>query len=281
MSSNIVYHRHEPRADLKKEINYIWFMETEEGEEQETPDLLIPDGYPEIIFVLKGSYRKRPLADSSRVEVVDRSSVVGLQQRSLLVKRVGPVRLIGIKFKPIGFYHCFGEKAIQTAGKTEALEVLEAPWLMDLEQELKTLDSLSPMQSVISEYISRQLVGQSVLPKEMVLDKCINAIIDANGSISLETLAEKVGKGKRQIQRYFREYIGMSPKKFCSLIRFKSVYKQNVLSDSALGHFFDHGYFDQSHYIKDFRAKLGITPSDTLSREFKAQNEIAKKSIRT
>ncbi len=281
MNNDILYQRHEPHAELKNQINYFWYMESQEGEQQHTPDLLIPDGYPEIIFVLKGSYSKRTIRDSSRVEKVKASSVIGVQQRSLLVKRNGAVRLVGIKFKPLGFYRCFGKKAAHTIGKTDGLKVLEAPWLLELEQKLKASFSLLQMLELLNKSFSDHLDMKSILPKELVLEKCINAIIEANGSISLEKLEEKAGKGKRQIQRYFKEYIGITPKKFSSLIRFKSVYKQNVLSDTALGHFFDHGYFDQSHFIKDFRTNLGVTPSDILSKEFKAQNEIAKKSIRS
>ncbi|MEM7380573.1 MAG: helix-turn-helix domain-containing protein [Bacteroidota bacterium] len=281
MKSDIIYQRHEPFAELKNQINYFWYMESEEGELQQTPDLLIPDGYPEIIFVLKGSYSKRTISDSSRVEIVKASSVIGLQQRSLLVKRNGAVRLIGIKFKPLGFYRCFGKKAVQTAGKTEGLKALEASWLLNLERQLKASDSLPQILELLNQSISSHTNVESSLPNEAILEKCIEAIIGANGNISLVNLEEKAGKGKRQIQRYFKEYIGMSPKKFSSLIRFKSVYKQNVLSDAALGHFFDHGYFDQSHFIKDFRANLGITPSDSISQEFRAQNDIAKKSVRS
>ncbi|MEO0525777.1 MAG: helix-turn-helix domain-containing protein [Bacteroidota bacterium] len=274
------YHRQEPCTDLKKYISYYWYMENSENQEQQYPDLLIPDGYPEIIFILHGSYSKRPLSADSQITMVHSSSVIGIQNRSLLVKRVGKVKLFGIKFKPIGFYRLFGEKAVSVVDRTLSLNTFGTSYLLTLEEYLKNVDawedSIRSIERTLLAHVSKTPYSE----KEDLAQQCIDEILDSKGNISLTQLSKKINKGHRQIQRYFKKYVGISPKKFSNLIRFKSVYKKNVLSDTALGHFFDYGYADQSHFIKDFKTHLGTTPSNTSAIKFKVQNEMAKKSIR-
>lgn len=280
MADTIKYKRHEPLADLKKHISYYWSMENEGNEEQEHPDLLIPDGYPEIIFILEGSYYKRPLANDSQIAIVNTSSVIGIQNKSLLVKRIDKVKLFGIKFKPMGFYRFFGQKAIQTVDNTMALNAFDMLFLLELEQTLKNKGSSDIEVELVENTLLAHVSEAKYSVKEDIVKECINEILRTEGNIALDELSKKAIKSKRQIQRYFKECIGISPKKFSNLIRFKAIYKKNVLSDISLGHFFDYGYFDQSHFIKDFRTNLGITPSNTSSQKFKVQNEIAKKSVR-
>ncbi|WP_430965377.1 AraC family transcriptional regulator [Spongiimicrobium sp. 2-473A-2-J] len=280
MADTITYQRHEPFIDLKKYISYYWYMENEAEEEQAYPDLLIPDGYPEIIFILEGAYHKRPLIDESQVAIVNSSSVVGIQHQSLLVKRMGKVRLFGIKFKPMGFYRFFGPMAARTLGHTLSLHEFDIPYLLELEGSLRKSESPDKAVARIDHTLDAHKSGLKYSKKEDVVQECINGILETQGNMGLNELSAKVGKGKRQIQRYFKECVGLSPKRFSKLIRFKSVYKKDVLSETSLGHFFDHGYFDQSHFIKDFRANLGTTPSHTSSHKFRAQNRIAKKSMR-
>lgn len=280
MADTITYQRHEPLAALKRYISYYWYMENEAEEEQAYPDLLIPDGYPEIIFSLEGAYHKRPLIDESQVAIVNRSSVVGIQHQSLLVKRMGKVRLFGIKFKPVGFYRFFGSMATRTIGRTLPLHEFDIPYLLELEDGLRKSESPDKAIAEIDRTLDIHKSGLKYAKKEDIVQECINGILETQGNMDLNELSAKVGKGKRQLQRYFKECVGLSPKRFSKLIRFKSVYKKDVLSDSSLGHFFDHGYFDQSHLIKDFRVNLGTTPSRTSSQEFRAQNRIAKKSMR-
>ncbi len=279
MENTITYRRYEPLADLKRDIHYYWYMESGEREEQAYPDLLIPDGYPEIIFVLEGAYCKRPMADESQLTIVNSSSVIGIQSESLLVKRLGKVKLFGIKFRPMGFYRFFGQKAVKTVGSTLVLNEFKVAYLLELELGLRNMDAQDKAVSLLDRTLCAHVSNAGHSKKEAIVQECIRNILDAKGNMDLQELAKQAEKGKRQIQRYFKECIGISPKKFSNLVRFKSVYKKNVLSDCSLGHFFDHGYFDQSHFIKDFRANLGVTPSRTSSPKFRAQNTIAKRSM--
>lgn len=256
-------------------------MENDEQEVQKFPDLLIPDGYPEIIFILEGAYSKRSLVAESQQTIVKNSSVIGIQLKSLLVKRVGKVRLLGIKFKPMGFYHLFEKKGVTAVDKTLTFRDFGMPFLLVLEGALKQAGTPENAMAVLYRELLVRSMNSVYTSKKNLVQTCIDVLLQTKGNCTLNDLSDHAQKGKRQLQRYFKECIGISPKQFSKLIRFKSVYKKEVLSDTSLGHFFDHGYFDQSHFIKEFRANLGVTPSHASSQKFKKQNEIAKKSSRS
>jgi AraC-like DNA-binding protein len=76
-------------------------------------------------------------------------------------------------------------------------------------------------------------------------------------------LAEDLGLSERQLRRGFDEVIGVSPKRFLRIARFRRVLRSARAAERAdwarLAE--QHGYFDQAHLIADFREMTGVTPS--------------------
>lgn len=91
-----------------------------------------------------------------------------------------------------------------------------------------------------------------------------NLLIRSAGSISIEQLAEDTGYTARYIDRCFRNETGLSPKQLAKIVRFQAAvsalnqnqHKERSLTEIAA----DLGYFDQSHFVHDFKAYTGLTP---------------------
>jgi transcriptional regulator GlxA family with amidase domain len=67
---------------------------------------------------------------------------------------------------------------------------------------------------------------------------------------------------ERQLERLFKKYIGLSPKFYSRIIRFNHIFqlvKEKRISWLEITHL--SGYFDQSHFIRDFKAFTGEEPS--------------------
>jgi len=71
--------------DLENVVKYAWIMKSQEVVQSEF-DLLIPDGYPEIIFVLNGVYHKKEINTNQEI-TIENSCVVGIQNQSVLASR--------------------------------------------------------------------------------------------------------------------------------------------------------------------------------------------------
>ncbi len=77
----------------------------------------------------------------------------------------------------------------------------------------------------------------------------------------MDGLKNTLGIDYRTLERRFKTTVGLTPKEFSRVILFKNVYKafrDNPIKDAAF--FLDWCYYDQSHYIKEFKYFMGNTP---------------------
>jgi AraC-like DNA-binding protein len=104
------------------------------------------------------------------------------------------------------------------------------------------------------------------LLKEVVLDKLIveavKRIYAAKGVIKVKTLQEELFISQSPFEKRFRSLVGTSPKKFASIVRFNAVMSDLGKARSLTELCYEYGYFDQSHFIKDFKQFTGKTPEE-------------------
>jgi transcriptional regulator GlxA family with amidase domain len=78
----------------------------------------------------------------------------------------------------------------------------------------------------------------------------------------VEQLAERLGLSRRTLERVFRRCVGVSPKWVLTRQRLQEaaerLAKGEALDCGRLA--LELGYFDQAHFIKDFRAFVGRSP---------------------
>lgn len=98
---------------------------------------------------------------------------------------------------------------------------------------------------------------------EIHFDGAMRALLKAGGNLSVDYLAKESCLSTRQFERQCKERIGLSPKLFSRIIRFSKAYRMREVfptrSWTAIAH--ATGYFDQMHFIRDFKIFTGVTPS--------------------
>jgi AraC-like DNA-binding protein len=97
---------------------------------------------------------------------------------------------------------------------------------------------------------------------------CVRSAVEAEGRVSVDELASSTGLGPRQLERRFRERVGLGPKRFLKILRFQSVFRRGSSqardwAEVAL----DCGYYDQSHFIRDFKSFTGASPDAFFAAE--------------
>ena len=87
-------------------------------------------------------------------------------------------------------------------------------------------------------------------------------------AMTMNEVAEQSGLSQRRFIEVFRNAVGLTPKLFCRVRRFREALRQVdsgrpvIWSDVALSC----GYYDQAHFIHDFRAFSGINPTSYLEQ---------------
>lgn len=94
-----------------------------------------------------------------------------------------------------------------------------------------------------------------------MIDYCLTSIQRTNGSVTIRDLAEDTGYSERYIRTKFEQSLGISPKLYSRIIRFQRTLGAIVRGDSSLTDVaMEGGYFDQSHFMKEFKSFSQITP---------------------
>lgn len=258
-------------------VKYGWVMHSQEPIQADR-DLLIPDGYPEIIFVLRGAYAKRPIHAQEEVSIIKQSCVIGIQDQTILANRMNHCFLVGLKLYPWGAYRLLGKELALAANHNIIFEQMAIPWLERLKDQLTVDKSQEELTNLISKSLLSQIEQQDSKRSWQEAKMLLQPILKTKGQISVQALAKLCFLSVRQLQRKFKAFYGITPKKFINIIRFKHLYKGTVLQNGIPDDYLAHGYYDQMHFIKDYQKQLGITPSKTLEEAFQNRNRIARRS---
>lgn len=97
------------------------------------------------------------------------------------------------------------------------------------------------------------------------LYRAIGLIMAQPGLANLQTRLD-TGLSPRQLRRLFARYVGDTPKTFSQVVRFQQLLRANPSAQSLRQHkvFFEMGYYDQAHFIKEFKGFYGLTPGQAF-----------------
>jgi AraC-like DNA-binding protein len=177
---------------------------------------------------------------------------------NLLVSKSHKCFVIG--FHPGGLYRLLGISMKELYDDGFDGREVAGPELEYLTQQLQEASSFAEMVGNAERYLLKKLTSvKDMLP----FDEAMQVLAKNNGAISIEQIASLSCLSLRQFERKCLERIGYSPKFFARLARFSKAYRLREsrpgLSWTAIAH--ESGYFDQMHFIRDFKQFAGITPT--------------------
>jgi AraC-like DNA-binding protein len=133
-------------------------------------------------------------------------------------------------------------------------------------QHFNSKQSLEDIQTIFDRYFYKHLSGIT-LDFDPRLYQAIDIILNRMGLVDIEKDLD-TGLSSRQLRRLFDFYIGDTAKTFCKVVRFQNILKAKPstqsLKQSKL--FYRAGYYDQAHFIKEFKHFYGVTPSQAFGR---------------
>ncbi len=124
--------------------------------------------------------------------------------------------------------------------------------------EAKTLeDRISIIEKVLMGFL------EQYRRPEYWLDRAVRKVLYGYNAVSIEEVSKELCISERQMQRRFKEAVGITPKGFQRVSRFEAVMRHLLLNkeQSYLAAALEHGYYDQSHFIKECNAYVGEHPS--------------------
>lgn len=114
------------------------------------------------------------------------------------------------------------------------------------------------------------------------VDYSVNLILQNPNQISINHLTKKVGYSQKHFIKIFKEHVGLTPKAFLKIIRFQKVIREiettrpaNLRHGGWTNVALESGYYDQAHFINDFKDFSGFTPNQYLNMQREFANYIA------
>ncbi len=198
--------------------------------------------------------------------------VSGAHSRFTILDTSRPLNLIGVRFKPGGGFPFFGPPAGELQDLNVPLDALWGPEASLLRERL--LEAPTP----VAKFCVLEGCLQQRLRQGPARDPVVQYAIEMfkNPGTSVAGVVERVGLSPRHFIARFRDEVGLTPKVFCRIHRFRRVIgalqapEQIEWATIAL----DCGYFDQAHFIHDFREFAGVSPSAYL-RQRTSPNHVA------
>jgi AraC-like DNA-binding protein len=233
--------RYPPSADLAFWVEHHWIVEWDLPEPFVAQNL----PHPSVHLVIDGT--------NARVMGV----VSGKHTRTL----EGKGRVFGIKLRPGAFRPILGRAVSTITDRHLPLH----DFLDGLEEAiLATIDDRERID-IAEAFLRERLPSRD--PKIDEVNRIMDLILTDLEITKVEVLVQRSGVGKRTLQRLFSDYVGVSPKWVINRYRLHEALERAASGEPidwtqlAL----DLGYFDQAHFIRDFKKLVGKTPTDYIS----------------
>lgn len=190
-----------------------------------------------------------------------------LRHRSARFVATGPVGFVAARFRGA----CLRHFALRGARDLVDAFVPAEEWLGTEAAELPFLmagqDSFCSRAGLLEAYLERRRVRLRAEPD--VADALLERIYYASPTVSIDELSSQLGFSRRQFERRVSEASGLAPKQYQKVSRFHHAVKELMLAARSdyLPVALAWGFYDQAHFIHDFRTFAGRAPREVLTRE--------------
>jgi AraC-like DNA-binding protein len=254
----VIVKEYQPSIALSPYVELFWSGIFNRSEAPFLSQRVVPNGYIELIVHLTDSHCE--LLQGADYSPSPDYMLIGLFTKPYDAHFRKRVRVFAIRFKPEAISHVFGMPAAEIQSHFADIECFTGRRFRVYSSRMREMKSTSAMISLSEKYLLRSIdEGNRRL---YYLNRAAEIIRRRKGLISIEELAREVYISPRQLEREFKQQIGMSPKSYMRIARLNEVnrviQKGNRILLTNLSHAC--GYADQVHFIRDFKHFTGESP---------------------
>ena len=271
--SELSYHHRVPRPPLDAFVASIWLFR--DGPRPHALERILPTGTAELIVNLKeGRTRLYDPEPPHRCIATAGTILSGVQSRYRIIDTAEQEYVAGVAFRPGGTAAFVGAPGYEIG---DAVTPLASLWgrrpIADLREQLLESDHPDAQLDMIERALSERLRPAGVHP---AITFALAAFDQAPLTATIGSVTDAIGMSAKRFIERFKSEVGVSPKRFCRIRRF-----QRALARAHGGHPVDwpqvaleSGYYDQAHFIHEFRSFSGLTPRGYQASQTAFQNHV-------
>lgn len=263
---DVIYLESSPIPYLAHHIHCFWELKTRNTLNHPFAYKVVADGCIDLFF---------------DVQSFPEMYIMGIASRYTEFLLAPTFHFIGIRFLPTALPSLFKIDAHELTNSSELVDnidpvlqkqmaelissQLDQYYKLALKKDtLSTINLFEMLTNTFNSFFAQLISAQAILLDNR-LSKAITSIVNARGTLNIERDLD-IALSSRQLRRLFSFYIGESPKTFSKIVRFQHILHAKPSLESLRKNklFFSAGYYDQAHFIKEFKNMYGLPPSKAL-----------------
>ena len=272
----MIFQLHKPAFPLNRFVEHLIYFDGASA--AHNLDWFLPDGNTELIIDL--TENPQHIYDNETLQQIQtcrHAWVSGVRTQPITIPSGRESRMLIVAFKKgraFPFYSCPMNELMDTVAEADGVFGMEIHLLREKLLESKSIEC---MFQLVGAFLLRQ-AGEAI--HESISTQCVEyalaSIVRNPGSRRLHQLSDQIGYSQKHFIDLFRQQVGVSPKQFLRIMRFqKAIYaietSQHIRWSQVSR---DSGYYDQAHFIHDFKFFSGFTPNEYMKRKSSLLNYI-------
>lgn len=247
-----------PSEVLKPYIKQFWGIDNFLLKDEKYIQRIIPDGLPSLILYIDNlpqiTCNGRPFEDNFLLS--------GHRQQFYDIQLENKISVFSVVFNSQGLMKFFDFPFNEIYNNSIPFKCLNLKLEYDLRNDLCSVNLFEQRVKIAEKFFIKLLSNDYNKFDFKRIDYAMELIKSLRGRISIEKLADETCWSRKQFERKFSKHIGATPKKYLRTIRLQySLFLKSKNRDmDILDIAFQCGFYDQAHFINDFKMLTGLTP---------------------
>lgn len=273
----MIFQSHIPAYPLNQYLQSIFYYEGLSP--IHNLDRFLPDGNTELIINLNETpqtiYHNESL---NPIQTCKRVWISGVRSRPITIPSGKGSRMLVIVFRKGKAFPFYPLPMNEVNDSVIEADLIFGQSILDLREGLLASSSTGHMFQLTETFLLAQ-AGFNALQADSYsgcIQYAVTQIIKHPSQLCLENLSDEIGYSQKHFISLFKSRIGLTPKQYMKILRFQKAIAE-IESDSI----YDwtslarrNGFYDQSHFIHDFKEFSGFTPNEYLKKKTDALNYV-------
>jgi AraC-like DNA-binding protein len=272
----MIFQIHKPSFPLHRFVAHFVYFEGVNA--PHNLDRFLPDGNTEILIDL--TERPQYIYDNETLQEIQTCRyawVSGVRTQPITIPSGRGSRMLIIAFKRGKAFPFYPFPMSELTDTVTDADLVFGRRFRDFREQLLAADPVARMFVLVEIFLSQQ-AGPAMEAdlSSRCIDHAVSSIIHQPTLRSLHRLSDQLGYSQKHFINLFRQQVGLSPKQYLRIMRFQKAIC--AIEGNEFVHWsrvaLESGYFDQAHFIHDFKGFFGFTPNEYLKRKTSLLNYV-------